>query len=161
MLQEIGNADRYRTANRELQETAGRIRNVVDNLPSLNPTDSIFEKEWKAQFDRLSGNFQRTAARMERAEECLKKAGWKFDPKSGKLKRIRGGKGKDLLTECVWAIYTTKYRKEYGKATDAKKQAIRRKISAELAPYFDPAELSPRTGSPIYMAIYKGENPVK
>jgi hypothetical protein len=161
MLQEMGNADRYREVNRELQEAAEKIRNIVDKLPSLYPEGSFFEKEWKAQFDRLSEKWQRTAARMERAEESLKKAGWRFDSKTRRLKRFREGEGKDLLTECVWAIYATKHQEEYRKATKAKQRSIRRKIGEELSPYFDSAELSAESGAPIYMTIWKGENPTK
>lgn len=160
-LQEMGNAEKYRAAEHALQEAAEKIRNLVDNLPSLNPTQSIFEKEWKAQFDRLSGNLQRTATRMERDEKILEKYGRKFDPKTRKVKRIRDGEGKDLLTECVWAIYTTEHREEYSGASKAKKLFIRRKIAAVLAPYFDAKELRLKSGAPIYMAIYKGENPPK
>lgn len=158
MFQEMGNADRYRAAHLELQEAAEKIRSLVDNLPSLDPTQSIFEKEWKAQFDRLSGNLQQTIARMEGAEESLKKSGWKFDPKTRKVTRIAGHVGRDLLTECVWAIYTAEHREEYSGASAAKKLSIRRKIAAVLAPYFDAEELRTDTEAPIYRAIYRGEN---
>jgi hypothetical protein len=160
-LQELGDAETLRRKRGEIQEVAEKLRGLVDSFSSLNPTESIFEKEWKAQFDRLGANLQRHIDRMTKAEEILKKAGWNFDSKTRKAKRDRDGKGKDLLTECVWAIYTESYREEYGGASAAKKLSIRRKIAAVLAPYFDATELSPESGAPIYMAIYKGENPPK
>ncbi len=71
------------------------------------------------------------------------------------------GVGVDFLGECVWAIYTEKYREEYGTATTARKYLIRREIAAVLEPFpdlFDAGKLSPESRGPIYMAIRNREN---
>ena len=70
---------------------------------------------------------------------------------AGKVTRIQKNRGADLLGECVWEIYTEKYQ---GKGNTA---PVWRKIADELAPYFDAADLRPRSGAPIYTAIYNRE----
>lgn len=104
----------------------------------------------------LPGELVWAARRIRNAEEYLAQHGWKMDD-TGKVSRIRKGRGADLLGECVWEIYTENYRKEYINATKAKKLLIRRKIAAGLAP-FDAEDLSPESGAPIYTAIRNREN---
>jgi hypothetical protein len=95
------------------------------------------------------------------AEDLLQKAGWRFNPSTRKASRIAKNRGRDLLGECVWAIYTERYQEEYSGASAAKKRSIRRKIAAVLAPYFDAAELSPESEAPIYFAIRNRERSPK
>jgi len=91
------------------------------------------------------------------ADDILKMHGFKYNPQTRRATRIRDGEGKDLLSECVWRLYSMRYRAEYRKASPAKKSEIRQKIGTALAPWFDEAELSPKTGCPIYSAIWNGE----
>lgn len=83
-------------------------------------------------------------------EEHLMRLGWRMD-EAGKVSRIRKGRGRDFLAECVWEIHSKKYAGKKNTYT------IRRKIAAELSQYFDADELDPKSGGPIYMAIYNRE----
>lgn len=138
-------------------DTVRKAAIVNRDLPEMNDED---RERFRGMFNELNGYIRFLCVRMKEAEEFLRNAGWKFVPGpeagTGKLSRIAGHKGRDLLTECVWVIYTAKYRREYRKATDARKQSIRRKIAAELAPYFD-ADLSAGSEAPIYRIIDKGD----
>jgi hypothetical protein len=111
-------------------------------------------KKIAASLEELRVRVQFLLGTASIAEAYINDVGWKYN--DGKVYRIRGGQGKDLLTECVWDIYANNYRTEYPNLPSGKKASIRRKIAAVLAPYFDSAELSPESGAPIYMAIYKG-----
>ena len=90
------------------------------------------------------------ARQIGEAEEDLKRHGWRMN-KTGKVARIRKGRGADLLAECVWELYLRDHVSE-GNTED-----VRRKIAAELAPFFDAADLDPRSGAPIFRAIYNRE----
>jgi hypothetical protein len=92
------------------------------------------------------------AERIRMAEEYLAAHGWRVN-KVGKVVRIRGGKGADLLGECVWELYSKEH------AHEGNTENVRRKIAAELAPYhiFNADELSPKSKALIYMAIYNRE----
>jgi hypothetical protein len=111
----------------------------------------------EGRLDRLGGRLNFCYKRALEAEKILAAAGWKFNPKTRKAARIRGGRGRDLLRECVWVIYAGKYREEYGTASLLKKLSVRRKIAKELLPYFDAMELSPKSGALIDYVIRKGE----
>lgn len=97
-------------------------------------------------------------ADMETIEKFLATTGWKFDGETRKAVRMaKGHRGKDFLGECVWSIYTEKYREEYKKTNSTGKAVIRRKIASDLTPFFDTEELSPGNRAPIYRAIDKRE----
>jgi len=114
-----------------------------------------------SEFERFAAHLQQVASRLEDAGKKLRREGWKFNPATKKVSRIAGHKGRDLLAECVRAVYMAEHRGEYDGASTTKKLSIRRKIAVVLAPYFDAMELAPESGAPIYMAIYKGGNPPK
>lgn len=95
------------------------------------------------------------------AEDLLERSGWRFNPSTRKASRIAKNRGRDLLGECTWAIYTERHRKEYNGASAVKKRSIRKKIATVLAPYFDAAELSPESEAPIYFAIRNRERTPK
>jgi hypothetical protein len=65
----------------------------------------------------------------------------------GKVSKIRGGRGKDLLAECAWEIYQEKHQAK------GNTPAVRRRIAKELAPFFDVEKLSPDNNAPIHKAI--------
>jgi predicted Zn-ribbon and HTH transcriptional regulator len=138
-----------------VEEITAKIDNVkkaieiVKNFPKREQTVSDLEE--------TSADLEEQGTQLAMAEKILSEAGWKFNLETRRASRIGKHKGKDLLVECVWEIYTKKYRKDYRKASTARKMSIRRKIASALASYFDATELSPESGAPIYMAIYKGE----
>lgn len=139
---------------REKLETSLLASAIIREDPFLSQERKGSLAEHLQQFEK---DLEWRIQRAEAAEKNLLTSGWRFDSMTGRATMIRGGRGRDFLRECVWAIYTAKHREEYLDAADAKKLSIRRKIATVLAPYFDAAELSPESGALIYDAIDKGE----
>lgn len=156
-LQFYGSVD----AIREKKDTVLKAAAIVGDFPGLMMMNTSHWAIYALNLKHFAVHLEHVISRLEDAEKKLQREGWRFNPATRKTSRIAGHKGRDFLAECVWAIYTAKHREEYSGASDAKKLSIRRKIAAVLAPYFNAPELSPASGAPIYMAIYKGENPPK
>jgi hypothetical protein len=83
-----------------------------------------------------------TAAAIRQAEEYLKSRGWRMGD-DGKVSKIRGGRGKDLLAECAWEIYQEKPQAK------GNTPAVRRRIAKELA-HFSTSKNFPRTTMPPF-----------
>lgn len=131
-LQEYGTSE-------EIAATIGDFRRVIEKLGDEAPP--ILE-ETVADLDR-------TRAAMETAERILRDLKWKFVLKTRKAKRIDNRDAEGFFAACVRAVY------KHLKKGDT--IYTRKNIAATLAPWFDEEELSPDSGAPIYMAIYKGK----
>jgi hypothetical protein len=105
----------------------------------------------EGHLDRLGGRLNYCYERALEAEKILRVKGWRFNAETKKLLRIARHKGRDLLAECVWKIYSEKFR-EKGNTFP-----VRRKIAAYLGPYFECDELKKASGGPTYTAIYNRE----
>ncbi len=147
----------------QLKQKIVAVQSVVNISELFLGDDPLFEHSsiWAdGERDATESILNRMKERLEychrralEAEKILARAGRKFNPATRKIVRIAGHAGRDLLGECVWMIYKKEYK------VDRNTFATRRKIAAKLARYFDMTELSPKSGAPIYMTIYKRENP--
>ncbi|MHB8783766.1 MAG: hypothetical protein ACYDAX_10180 [Desulfobacteria bacterium] len=94
--------------------------------------------------DRLEETAKRVESeipRLERmrhcaakAEELLRRHGWKFDAETGKVCEVAKRKGAELLPRIIQRLGI-----EHGKDADA-----REKIKKELSPYFEDLDAGPR-----------------
>jgi hypothetical protein len=153
VLQTLGSAESFQEKIKALR-VAGNVNR--DCCRGDFPIRSDEQRERMAdelkQFEeRLEQRRQATMA----AENALRKMGWRYNTEARKATKGKGHRGRDLIAECAWAIYTARY-KDKGNTFDT-----RRRISRALAPYFEASELSPRAGAPIYMAIYNRERSPK
>ncbi len=128
---------------------AGAI--VNRDLP-MNDDD---RKRFAASFNELAAYIASLVQRAKAAESLLAAYGQKIDPKTRKATEAkRGRRGRNLLAECAWSIYTAKYQSK-GNTFNT-----RRKISRELSPYFEASDRSPESEAPMDHAIrYRERSP--
>jgi hypothetical protein len=128
----------------KIAEQIGDFRRVIEKLGDEAPP----------VLEETVADLERTRAAMAKAEKILADAGWKFDLKTRKAKRDEKRDAEHFFAACVRAAYKAKRMKR------GNSKLVREKIAATLAPWFDndDGELSPDSGKPIYMAIYKMRN---
>jgi len=117
-----------------------------------NTWGDLIPPNFRTSYTLVDGPGSEHESTRTRAEKSLNQLGWRMNV-TGKVTRIRKGRGADLLAECAWAIYTEKHQRK------GNTPSIRRKIARELAPYFEESELSVDAKAPIYQAIYNRDNP--
>jgi hypothetical protein len=124
------------------------------------PMDGEDREKIAASLNELGGYILRLIGGMENIEKKISNLGCRVNPETGKVTFKRGGKGKDVVRDRIWEIYTENYRKEYQAAT-RRQCAIRKEIGdrPELANHIDERELIPdaKAGALIYDTIRRGE----
>jgi hypothetical protein len=105
------------------------------------------KKETEACLDRFGGLLFFCYQRTLEAEKFLKERGWRYDPKTRGLVRIRGGRGKQFLKLClVSTFYSIGYSSET-KITQEVVEAVLKELSGD----FPKEELDPEE---TYHALY-------
>lgn len=139
-----------------VEENTAEISSVTMTIEIVKRNYPRWEKV-HLELEKIAADLKERTTQLAEAEKILASKGWKFDTGTRKVSRkAKGHRGKDLLKECVWAIYTAKHQEKGNNIY------TRQKIAETLAPFVDAKEL--RTDNkaplpPIYNAIYKGENP--
>lgn len=139
-------------AELEARFQAVRAAAIVNRYLPMNDDD---RKRFAASFNELAAYIGLLAQRAKVAESFLAAYGRKINPKTRKVTEAkRGHRGRDLLGEMVWDIYSKNQKK-------GNTPTVRRKISRELSAYFGESELSEKSEAPIYLAIYNRERSPK
>jgi|GEM_PF-5963828 len=129
------------------------------------PMDEDERKKIAASLNGLGGYIKRLVVGAERIEKHVASLGCRVNAETGKVSTKQNSKGRDVVRERIWKIYSENYRKDYrfgDKKASRKQFAIRQEIGKlpALTSFIDESELRPdaKVECLIYDTIRRGED---